>query len=127
MDKTGTIITTNNGARLLFGYPSGTMVGLRVEKLMPAQYSADHQAYVDKYVETRVSHGAIGSWKGWSLVVCLIFFCFCVFPFPFVFSFWFFYFFLAQFVLLFEVMASSLTFVLLFLSQTPLTIRFFRH
>ncbi len=69
MDKTGKIITTNNGARLLFGYPSGTMVGLRVEKLMPAQYSASHQSYIDKYVETRTSTGAIGAWKGWSEIL----------------------------------------------------------
>jgi PAS domain S-box-containing protein len=63
MDKTGTITTSNNGARLLFNYPSGTMCGLRVEKLMPSEFRAKHQAYVDKYVETRLSQGAIGAWK----------------------------------------------------------------
>ncbi len=63
IDKTGKITSSNNGARLLFGYPMGKMLGMRVELLMPHSFRAGHQAYIDRYVESRVSSGAIGAWK----------------------------------------------------------------
>ena len=63
IDRKGTITSSNNGARLLFGYPVGMMLGMRVERLMPASFSAVHQSYIDRFIESRVSSGAIGAWK----------------------------------------------------------------
>jgi PAS domain-containing protein len=39
INKSGVIVSCNNAARFLFGYPLGSMVGARVEKLMPGKVS----------------------------------------------------------------------------------------
>jgi hypothetical protein len=65
IDKTGTIISCNNAARILFGFPTlNGLIGSNVAILMPAPFNSQHQSYIQRYLSTMVSHGAIGEWKG---------------------------------------------------------------
>lgn len=43
-DTAGNIVLANRGAREMFGYPEGGLVGLRIEDLVPARYRATHDA-----------------------------------------------------------------------------------
>lgn len=63
IDKSGVITSANNAARVLFGFPALQMVGTPVAKLMPDRLGNTHQSYIDKYVKTGISSGAIGEWK----------------------------------------------------------------
>jgi PAS domain S-box-containing protein len=66
IDKKGTIISVNQAARDLFGYAVGTLVRQNVRVLMPEPHSSRHQEYVDRYLTSGKSSGAIGAWKGGS-------------------------------------------------------------
>jgi PAS domain-containing protein len=64
--KEGVIVSCNNAARFLFGYPLGSMVGARVERLMPEPYASRHQAHLDAHVAAAGKNGnssAFGAWK----------------------------------------------------------------
>ena len=65
-NKEGVIVSCNNAARFLFGYPLGSMVGARVERLMPEPYASRHQAHLDAHVASGGQAGssaAFGAWK----------------------------------------------------------------
>lgn len=63
IDESGTIISCNRGAQVLFGYPIGDMLGLRVERLMPDVIGSSHQQHIDDFLRTGVSHNVIGAWR----------------------------------------------------------------
>jgi PAS domain S-box-containing protein len=64
INKSGVIVSCNNSARILFGYPVGSMVGSNVSRLMPEPFASQHAHYVDRYLKTGRSYGALGTWKG---------------------------------------------------------------
>ncbi len=49
VDEHGQVVATNANAETLFGYPSGTMVGLPVEALVPERLRDRHRAHRDEY------------------------------------------------------------------------------
>ncbi len=60
VDEHGQIVATNANAETLFGYPSGTMVGLPVEALVPERLRSRHRAHRLEYASAAVSR-AMGS------------------------------------------------------------------
>jgi PAS domain S-box-containing protein len=64
IDKNGTMVACNNAARHMFGFPIGKMIGSNVSAIMPAPFNALHASFVERYLQTRISHGAVGEWKG---------------------------------------------------------------
>ncbi|MDH4276010.1 MAG: PAS domain S-box protein, partial [Gammaproteobacteria bacterium] len=54
IDSQGTIIEANPAAFKLFGYTSADMLGKRIEMLMPTEARAQHQSYLDRYLNTGV-------------------------------------------------------------------------
>ncbi len=63
-NKEGVIVSCNNAARFLWGFPLGQMVGARVERLMPAAIAARHQGYIDAHVASGgVTTQSFGAWK----------------------------------------------------------------
>lgn len=63
IDKVGTIVGCNQTARDLFGYELGTLIDRNVRDLMPEPFKSQHSHYVERYLTTQKSHGAIGTWK----------------------------------------------------------------
>ncbi|MGD8108920.1 PAS domain S-box protein [Vibrio sp. TRT 17S01] len=53
IDSQGTILTFNQSAQMIFGYSENEVVGQPVEMLMPNQYKAHHQGYIDRYRATK--------------------------------------------------------------------------
>ncbi len=54
----------SQAARDLFGYAVGTLIDKNVRILMPEPFASAHQGYVERYVGSGRSHGAIGLRKG---------------------------------------------------------------
>jgi two-component system, LuxR family, sensor kinase FixL len=52
MDEQGTIQYANGAAYRMFGYPSGTMLGMDVTALMPEPHHTQHHVYVESYLRT---------------------------------------------------------------------------
>lgn len=52
IDTGGIIKTFNKTAEKLFGYPSKEVIGKNVKVLMPEPYRAEHDDYMDHYLET---------------------------------------------------------------------------
>ncbi|MEZ5302267.1 MAG: PAS domain S-box protein [Verrucomicrobiales bacterium] len=52
MGEDGVIISANKAVEKIFGYAEGELIGQKVNILMPAPYSREHDAYVNRYVET---------------------------------------------------------------------------
>ena len=56
IDQTGRIISFNRSAEKIFGYTADEIIGGSVNRLMPAQFSARHDAAMKEYLRTGVSH-----------------------------------------------------------------------
>ncbi|MAT16409.1 MAG: hypothetical protein CMJ46_14195 [Planctomyces sp.] len=52
IDNCGTIQTVNRAAERLFGYVRARMIGQNVSILMPSPYREEHNAYIQRYLET---------------------------------------------------------------------------
>ena len=52
IDARGRILTANAAVTGIFGYERKELVGEGVEKLMPARFREEHQAYVERYLRT---------------------------------------------------------------------------
>ncbi len=63
INKAGVIVSCNNAARFLFGYPLGLMVGGRVERLMAPSFAASHQSHVDAAAAQTAQGTFTGKWK----------------------------------------------------------------
>ena len=62
-DKHGTILSVNRKAMQMFGYSQEELVGKKVNILMPAPYSEQHDTYISRYHHTREAH-IIGGSRG---------------------------------------------------------------
>jgi PAS domain S-box-containing protein len=56
IDEYGIIQTFNQGARKLFNYAEGEVVGLNVSMLMPNPDRKQHDAYLSRYLSTKIPH-----------------------------------------------------------------------
>ena len=55
VDEHGQIVATNANAETLFGYPSGTMIGLPVETLLPDRLRSRHRAHRLAYASAAIT------------------------------------------------------------------------
>lgn len=56
IDRAGLVIKFNQAAESIFGYPACEVIGRNVSMLMPEPYSAAHDQYLKRYLETREAH-----------------------------------------------------------------------
>lgn len=52
IDEQGQIRTFNQGAERMFGYSAGEVIGRNIGVLMPDPHRMDHDAYIQRYLET---------------------------------------------------------------------------
>lgn len=52
IDEKGTMLSMNNAAERMFGYPPTTVLGHNVSMLMPPEYASRHDGYLSAYMET---------------------------------------------------------------------------
>jgi len=56
IDESGVVVSFNKAAEATFGWRDHQVVGHNVSILMPEPYRSSHDAYVRRYLETRVPH-----------------------------------------------------------------------
>ncbi|WP_367618683.1 EAL domain-containing protein [Paenibacillus andongensis] len=55
-DSTGTIISWNNGAQLIFGYQEKDTIGKKLQIIIPERYREAHKKGMERYLSTRTPH-----------------------------------------------------------------------
>lgn len=53
IDKTGAILSFNHAAERIFGYAASEIIGKNINCLMPAAVAAQHDLYLQRYLETK--------------------------------------------------------------------------
>ena len=56
IDQRGIIMSANSATERIFGYPELELVGHNVKMLMPPRYADEHDAYLARYLATKVPH-----------------------------------------------------------------------
>lgn len=54
IDKTGTVLNFNQAAEHIFGYSVDEIIGKNVSSLMPANIAAEHDGYLQRYLDTKI-------------------------------------------------------------------------
>lgn len=56
IDESGTVLSFNKAAELLFGYSHDEIIGQSVNLLMPGPFAGKHDGYMHRYVKTGAAH-----------------------------------------------------------------------